>query len=145
MAVKPRGITDIGLEGQGKEIPDAGTPFCPLSGITESPARLMTQYGGVCAAAVKVSVVVRTRTWLRGACQALGSDAAALRAVSAILPQTCSLPSVVFWGNSYGSKNPLPSLSIALSVWHMLLSGQRKQLLNSKPTFPICVSGDDVI
>lgn len=49
--MKLHGIADIGLEGQGKEKSDPGTPFCPLSGITESEisqANDITQWGLHC-------------------------------------------------------------------------------------------------
>ena len=98
--------------GQGREISDLGTPFFPLRhNRVSSQGNDMV---GFVLLKQRTSMVVRTK--LRGACRTLGSGATALHAVSATLPKTCPLPSIVLGENSYGSKTPLPSLSIAQSV-----------------------------
>lgn len=107
-------VVGIWWGGQGREISDPRTRFFPLSGIMVfSQANDMV---GFVLLKQRTSMVVSVRTKLRGACRTLGSGTTALHAVSAMLPKTCPLPSIVSGRNSCGSKTALPSLSIAQSV-----------------------------
>lgn len=100
--------------GQGREVSDPGILFFPSQ--TEEISSWANGTVEFVLPKQRTSMVVTVRTKLRGACRTLGSGATALHAVSAMLPKTCPLPSIVFWGKSCGSNTPLPSLSIAQSV-----------------------------
>lgn len=144
MGAEPRGITD--MVGGTAEISDPGTPFFPLSGITESPARLTTLW--VCAAEAKDQHGGEGEDGAEGSLQDSGEWCHCSACCLCYASQNMPPPVHSFGGKQLWQLRQDPStfsLNSPVSLAYAPFWADKTRLLNSKPTFPICMLGNYVI